>query len=303
VNTIRLTFQIIATSVLVLFCSGAAQDSVHPKLPAETTINKAAGRGDLLFVTVRLETGQELRFIVDTGAPGTLLDKSLETNLAKRVATRKIFWSGGKVAVDAFPAPKLYLGNTQLLSGKEVMTFDFNRLHYPGPPIMGVLGVDCLRHYCIQLDFAAQKMRFLNPEDRNTQGLGSAFSLVVSRGCFEVRENLAGLKRGNTMIDTGCNSDGMLTPTLFREWTNTPSSTPRHQACFPNGVLGGESYSKLDLHGGGDNNLLGLSLLARHLVTFNFPKRVMYLKRTAIGPLEKDYSFTNVQDTAQHSLQ
>jgi len=68
-------------------------------------------------------------------------------------------------------------------------------------------------------------------------------------------------------------------------------------------VLGGESYSKLDLHGGGDNNLLGLSLLARHLVTFNFPKRVMYLKRTAIGPLEKDYSFTNVQDTAQHSLQ
>ena len=48
VNIIRLPFQIMATSVLVFFCHGATQEVVHPKLPAETTINKAAGRGDLL---------------------------------------------------------------------------------------------------------------------------------------------------------------------------------------------------------------------------------------------------------------
>jgi hypothetical protein len=64
------------------------------------------------------------------------------------------------------------------------------------------------------------------------------------------------------------------------------------EICFPDGVLGAESYSKLHLHSGG-NNLLGLSFLERHLVTFNFPKRVMYLKRTTTGPLENDYSFTN----------
>src|SRR5881394_2052359 len=212
-----------ATSVLVFFCHGATQELVHPKLPAETTINKAAGRGDLLFATLRLEPGQELRFVLDTGAPGTLFDKSLESSLGKRVATRKIIWSGGRVAVDAFAAPKLYWGNTQLLSGKEVMTFDLKQLRYPGPPIMGILGADCLRHYCIQLDFSAKKMRFIEPEDLNIEGLGQAFPLVVSRGCFEIHENLVGVKHPNTMVDTGCNSDGALTPKLFREWTNTTS--------------------------------------------------------------------------------
>jgi len=296
-----LLFQIIATSVWVWSCSGAAQASIHPKLPAETTLHKTAGRGDLLFVMLRLAVGPELRFVVDTGAPGTLFDKSLEAQLGKRVATRKVLWSGGTVALDAFPVPKLYLGNTQLLGGREVMAFDFSQLHYPGPPIMGVLGVDCLRHYCIQLDFGAKKMRFFDPDDLNIEGLGRAFPLVVTRGCFEIRENLVGVKRATTMIDTGCNSDGTLTPALFREWANTASTTVGRLARFPSGVIGGESYAKLDLHAGG-KNLLGLPILARHLVTFNFPKQVMYLKRTTIRPLEKDYSFTNAQATAQHPL-
>jgi len=62
------------------------------------------------------------------------------------------------------------LGKDQLLSGKEVLTFDFKLLHYSGPPFAGILGVDCLRHYCIQLDFAARKMRFLDPETLSEEG-------------------------------------------------------------------------------------------------------------------------------------
>jgi hypothetical protein len=37
-------------------------------------------------------------------------------------------------------------------------------------------------------------------------------------------------------------------------------------------------------------NILGLRFLARHLVTFNFPKSVMYLKTTTFAPLEDDTS-------------
>jgi hypothetical protein len=239
---------------------------------------------------------------VDTGAPGTLFDKSLEPHLGKRVATRKVSWSGGKVTLDAFPAPKLYWGNTQLLSDKQVMTFDLKQLHYPGSPIMGVLGIDCLRHYCIQLDFAAKKIHFFDPEHLSKEGLGEAFPLVSSHGCLRVSDNFVGVKRANMLVDTGCNSDGVLTPALFRQWTNTSERTLRHQACFPNGVLGKERYAKLDLGGDGGDNLLGLSFLARHLVTFNFPKETMYLKRTSVGPLEKDYSFTNAPHVLQHPL-
>jgi len=36
------------------------------ELPADATMNKDAGRGNLLFVTLRLESGEELPFFLDT---------------------------------------------------------------------------------------------------------------------------------------------------------------------------------------------------------------------------------------------
>ena len=46
----------------------------------------------------------------------------------------------------------------------------------------------------------------------------------------------------------------------------------------------------LDSSGG---NTVGLRFLARHLVTLNFPKRMMYLKRTSVGPLIDESRSTN----------
>ena len=67
-------------------------DSIRPPLPAETFLNKGAGRGDNLFVRLRLETGEELLFLVDTGSPCTVLDKSLEPELGKRLGITKVKW-------------------------------------------------------------------------------------------------------------------------------------------------------------------------------------------------------------------
>jgi hypothetical protein len=50
-------------------------------------------------------------------------------------------------------------------------------------------------------------------------------------------------------------------------------------------MLGGDTYPDIYLNGDGKYNGIGLRFLARHLVTFDFPKRTMYLKRTSIGPL------------------
>ena len=49
-------------------------------------------------------------------------------------------------------------------------------------PIMGMLSIDCLKHYCIQLDFAAGKMRFLEPEHVNAVQLGKAFPIIWTEG-------------------------------------------------------------------------------------------------------------------------
>src|SRR6185437_6672604 len=70
---------------LLLLCSCATERSSHPHLATEVAINKDAGRGGLLFIMLRLENVEELPFVLDTGSPGTLFDKSLIPKLGKRL--------------------------------------------------------------------------------------------------------------------------------------------------------------------------------------------------------------------------
>src|SRR5208282_4204666 len=100
-------------------------------------------------------------------------------------------------------------------------TFDFKQLAtHEGPPIMGILGMDVLHHYCIQLDFAAGKIRFLNDERANKENWGKPYPLTdLGDGCFLINENLVGAKGPGSLIDTGyITSDGWLTPELFQQW-------------------------------------------------------------------------------------
>jgi hypothetical protein len=52
------------------------------------------------------------------------------------------------------------------------------------------------------------------------------------------------------------------------------------EAGFPQGTFNGEIYHKLVIDAA-NHNFLGLRFLARHVVTLNFPKHTMYLRRTA----------------------
>src|SRR5688500_8190871 len=75
---------IFSSACLVLLCSCATapiwlfpNDSLRPQIPSEAAFNKGAGRGEFLFLPLRLEDGAEVLFLVDTGAPVTVLDNSL----------------------------------------------------------------------------------------------------------------------------------------------------------------------------------------------------------------------------------
>ena len=81
--------------------------------------------------------------------------------------------------------------------------------------------MDCLDHYCIQLDFAACNVRFLDDERATRKDWGKPFPLTaLDNGCCLVSENLAGAKGGHSLIDTGCDNDGCLMPDLSQQWTN-----------------------------------------------------------------------------------
>jgi hypothetical protein len=266
-------------------------------------MNKEAGRGGFLFVTLRLENGETLPFVVDTGSPATLFEKSQDSKLGKRVDTISSWNFGAAQPLGVYVAPKLFLGRTQLqMTGTNVYDFDSKKLSFqPEVPIMGILGMDVLGHYCIQLDFVAGKMRFLTDDRAAKKTWGNPFPLTdFGNGCFFVNENLVAMKGPGSMIDTGFDDDGWLTPGLFQLWTNQTQIPTCGETRSPNGVMGGETYLGLDLHrtdeksvfrndSNAELNGIGLHVLSRNLVTLDFPNRTMYLKRTSVWPLiDKD---------------
>ncbi len=277
---------------LLLVGSLLAGEAMHPRLPDEVVMNRNAGRGDGLLVPLRLESGETAEFLVDTGSSGTLVDKSLESKLGKRLGITKVSMFGKNEQTSGiYAAPKLFLGKIQLITGGRVRTYDFNP---QSSHILGLLGMDCLKHYCIQWDFQAGRMRFLDPEHQKVQGFGKAYPIITSRAGrpFIVQNSLTGDVRTNTpvttrefpptyaLIDSGYSADGRVDT-----GTNGPGRIHLSEC-----VWDGQTYTNLGVGQGENANLLGLRFLARHLVTLDFPNQVLYLKQTSVGPLVRESS-------------
>lgn len=287
--------------MLFLFPCGA-EIIVHPVAPIENpfipTLNGSPG----IFVKLRMENGKELLFLIDTGRPNTSIDKSLEPLLGKRLG-RSLFFDpliDGITRADVYQAPKLYLGHTLLLTNPKIYAHDFQ--HYI-PGLMGILGMDCLRHYCVQFDFAHDKMRFLDPDHLDPGGLGARFPLKILFGLLITRADCFGAGKVYFCPDTGLlGADAVIKPSLFHRklmqqkpfWTSHTLASPgcyTEMAGLTNGVFAGHVYTHLTVaewwpwpHG----DLLGFPFLSRHLVTFDFPKRVMFLKPQTSAPLVPD---------------
>ena len=158
---------------------------------------------------------------------------------------------GADEKADVYAAPKLYSGNTRLITGDVVATHDFKPISsLAGRQILGCLGMDCLQHYCIQIDFEAGKMRFLNDELSNRETWGKAFPLTAlsrrdARPC--VRGNLFGATDSRSQIDTGDHGDGWLRPKIFQRWTNQTGLPENGRARSHEGVLDGETYPQISL--------------------------------------------------------
>jgi hypothetical protein len=296
----------------MLLCSPVRADPIKPHFPTDVTMNKDAGRGNWLIVKLRSESGEELPFMVDTGCPRTILDKSLETQLGKQLGSMTIWTFGGKQETFIYAVPKLYWGSTQVMTGSNILVCDLkNMTAHAGEPIMGILGMDCLKNYCIQLDFEAGKMSFLDPNCAKAAELGKAFPLEFSEDGegadtgvqpFIQRAGLLGGTCTNSIIDTGSNIDGDAERSMIKRHASGSYSGGfvQHVKHFlaiegvvnravelPACVWEGNTYTNLIIGKAPSDSpsWIGLRFLARHLVTFDFPNGMMYLKQTSIGPI------------------
>lgn len=271
-------------------------------------MNTRAGRGDHLFVKLHSESGERLVFAVDTGCYVTILDKSLEPMLGKPAGRRRIRYGWFEhVSANKYKSPKLFLGETELLLGDHVLTDDLKQKI--GSPVAGILGMDCLSHYCVQLDFESRTIRFFDPDHLNNQGLGKAFPLSNYFWDLSTRADAFGFHNLRFFPDTGDYEDGALKPKLWKQQLRgkTPAKPGeienmkgklQRKIFLPEMVYGGETYTNVvmkDCFVGNtaNGNMIGLRFLTRNLVTFNFPKQTMYLKPVSAGPLPDESVSTN----------
>jgi hypothetical protein len=261
-------------------------------------MNNDAGRGNWIFVTIRLQDGQALPCVLDTGAFSTLLDKSLEPKLGRRIDSGTLRVFGAAHRMNQYEAPALYLGRTPLMmTGPYIFTDNLKSLStYAGRPVLGMIGMDILAHYCVQFDFAANKVRFLDSRTADKNAWGTPFPLTdVGDGCFAISPNLTGAAGPASLIDAGCTYDGWLVPDLYRQWTYRAAPPVKGQVRFPRAILDGSVYTNVNLEGlrqklysSGDPHLklngIGLTFLSRNLVTLDFPQKTLYLNQASTGP-------------------
>jgi hypothetical protein len=146
------------------------------ELPPESTVHEGFRHGFGFALTLRFQDGGDALFLIDTGCSRTTLDRSFEPTLGPCLGReRVVHLQGGTKKQKVFAAPKLYLGNTQLLTDDTIAT---GEAAGPGDcPWKGILGMDCLSHYCIQMDFPAGRVRFLDPHHPKDENLGTAFPI------------------------------------------------------------------------------------------------------------------------------
>jgi len=172
----------------------------------------------------------------------------------------------------------------------------------------GLLGMDCLRHYCIQVGCVARTLRFLDPDHLETQSLGQPFPISFElEGITAFDADCFGLGNVRLVLDAGFAGpfDGTLSPKVFQSLVRAhPPVGPDLYMTIEDGrSASGNAFSSLQLCGQIYTDLkfstvdirprrlrgfLGMRFLARHLATFNFPKRTLYLKRISSAPLTEE---------------
>jgi predicted aspartyl protease len=286
--------------------SNAWADSSEPLLPDPLRMERTNLAEGPIIVKLRIEDGEELPVKLDTGATVTFLDESLVSKLGRRLGTTNCGFPFGNPNNDNeettslcnyYSAPKLYVGDRPLLTGPLVIT---GRSH--APTVKGTLGMDCLRHYCIQFDFVAGKVIFLDPENLDPSELGTPLALRSGHGnitYFEGDPFAQGKMR--FMLDTGFDGpyDAMIDPKVFKRLAQKyPNNVIEFVVpagissgnIFPKLNFCGQTYTDLNFYTAGLSGMhvkgvIGMRFLARHRVTLNYPKHIMYLKYITGAPL------------------
>lgn len=300
------------------FCARAAEAKPERKPLAEFTTPKDAR---VVLLPVKFDE-KEYLFELDTGCSRTVFDISFKDQLGKSKRTDKANVLGKRIDVEVFDAPEAFLGPFNLKDCGEISASNLKPIALAlKKDIRGLIGMDLLRNYAVQIDFDKGKVlflrsrpeggifSFLQPKKNRHPEWGRRLPIRYVKGkrgqvpC--VRGTIEGIEV-DFEIDTGyagffANSAGLLRGDILKkirsktEWEATVTSAESRAASDQNAfdVTHGEKYALVGkfslgsleyrhvIFWSGEKSRLGLRLLSRHLVTFDFPNNNIYLRKGA----------------------
>lgn len=256
-----------------------------------------ANDGDGLTVPVKV-FGKKRAFTVDTGCTWMLFDKSLRPLLGPPIKTTNTWTPTGKVSTELFEPPTAYLGTLDLHSHLPAACHDLSTLNqFCLEPVAGILGMSALGQYVVRMNFDTGKLFFLKSAPKDS---GTALPLASWRGTPLVQIEIEGHGPEEFLIDTGLIAEDAGTlkhdlATVLEEKEIAKVSEATSVAAFD---LSGDSEQKrLRLKGlrvgthqmvdvpmskstREGPSILGLGFWSRFVVTFDFPHRLLYLKKS-----------------------
>jgi Aspartyl protease/PDZ domain len=288
-------FLIAFTSITLLSSATRSASGFQGPSPARGILQvfKFQPHADCILLPVTID-GKRFNFAVDTGAQRTVFDLSLRSKLGEPLGS---LVANGAVNAEEFKWPAAQLGDTNLISEEQVVCLDLCELRkVSGREIYGILGMDWLQHRAFEIDFDKGSITFLASNLLPPRFLSTGTPIKVEDCQAWVDAEVAGLGHIQFLIDTGCVGQGRLLPEDFAKltakkkvrglgssevWGLGQGSATTEVGAIESLKLGDFCHEGPICYSNPDKEtrLLGLGIWSRHVVTFDFPNRMLYLRK------------------------
>ncbi|MBX9878150.1 MAG: aspartyl protease family protein [Candidatus Obscuribacterales bacterium] len=162
--------------------------------------------GDYIIARVRLNNKTEEKFIVDTGASQTVLDKAVAQKLGPYAAGSYSITTGGKALdVNYMTLSSLSVGDVSI-DNVTAMVYDISSLSLaPGSRIGGLLGANVLRRFLVTIDYRDKVLILANPRSVVIPKGATVLPItpVFSAAVPVVKATLDDKLSANFLLDTG----------------------------------------------------------------------------------------------------
>jgi len=247
--------------------------------------------GRLILLPVKIGD-RDVRCLLDTGASLSAVDTNLKEELGEVCATRLIKTPAGLKRVEVYNWPDAKLSGQSLKSERPIACLDLaDTRRATNQEILGIIGMDVLGKCRLQIDFDRGVLRFLESLPSPTE-LGEKVPIDFSRDGTPFIEGVIGNERTERfLIDTGAQGnsfdadlfDELHSQGAIKLGKSSTSLTVAGRVQGDRGEISGFSvgpflhhtlrFSRLNV------NSLGIRYFSRFRVTFDFPRKAVYLHR------------------------